>query len=220
MKRKARLKALELLHELSMMSTKHVNLSQIAREYGVSRQYIHRLIKNLVEKGFVVKTGEGYKLSEKGLWLISNAPEEYKEYKLEVYKLKIYKLENILQYYDNIIARLLKSEEKIEEIDYEEIKWTRDHAMTTFLIWLITFCLEAVLEANIEHIDDIERLKTQIEKKLDKLWNDKYKALAVRLAILMLTYREDEWKLIEALLYFIYQLPSIIYFLLKNKLVV
>jgi len=203
MKRKARLKALELLHELSMMSTKYVNLSQIARKYEVSRQYIHRLTKNLVEKGFVVKTREGYKLSEKGLWLISNAPKDYK-------------LEEYFTAYDNIIARLLKYEEKIEEIDYEEIKWTRDQAMTTFLIWLITFCLEAVLEANIEHIDNIERLKTQIEKKLDKLWNDKYKALAVRLAILMLTFREDEWKLIEALLYFIYQLPSIIYLFAKK----
>jgi len=57
---------------LMALSTGPVKPSQLAKEYGVTKQYVHKLLKKLEEEGIAMKTDKGYALTEKGELVAKN----------------------------------------------------------------------------------------------------------------------------------------------------
>lgn len=161
---------------LREMSTESVNLSRIAKRYGVSRQYIHKLVQKLVELGLIVKTGRGqYALTEKGRAYLENAP----KIKTENFDTTILLLRKGLEYFLSDEAM-----EKNPDIGVYFVQF----ALATFL----TFSLSAMAEASFEMVD------YRIDTALDKLWRGRLKWIASALAAMMIRCGDREWEFVKA----------------------
>jgi predicted transcriptional regulator len=161
---------------LREMSTESVNLSRIAKRYGVSRQYIHKLVQKLVELGLVVKTGRGqYALTEKGRAYLENAP----KIKMENFDTTIRLLRRGAEYFLSDEAM-----EKNPDIGIYFVQF----ALATFL----TFSLSAMTEASFKMAD------YRIDAALDKLWRDRLRWIASALAAMMIRCGNREWEFVKA----------------------
>jgi biotin operon repressor len=65
------IKLLNVFVLLKELSEKPQSFSDIARKYGVSRQYISKVAKPLLEAGIIESCEQGYRISEKGAVILS-----------------------------------------------------------------------------------------------------------------------------------------------------
>jgi len=80
---KAELRYIRILEELSKGDpSRPVKLAEVGRRLGISRQLVHKYVKDLAKEGYVEKVGRHYVLSNRGkalLELVSEASEMIKE---------------------------------------------------------------------------------------------------------------------------------------------
>lgn len=167
------LRDVDVLRELS---TGGVNLAEIARKYGVSRQAVLKHVKRLVEKGLVVKTSEGkYELSERGRALLEYAP-----------RIKREDVDYIIELLDKGIDYFLSSRGKT--INEDLGGYFVLYALHSFISVAIAVAASASLEINEKYVDE----------SLESLWREWLKPILGRLVAIMLVSREIEWEVIKA----------------------
>jgi len=166
------LRDLDVLRELS---TVEVNLAEIARKYGVSRQAVFKHVNKLVKKGLVDKLAEGrYVLSERGRALLEYAP-----------RTTVGDINRLVEFLDRGIDYFLSGSDKTTSIGLR-----RDFvfcALHAFTVIGIAAAANASLEIN----------ERNVNEKLEALWRDWLKPILARLVAIMLLSSEAEWKLIE-----------------------
>jgi predicted transcriptional regulator len=167
------LKDIDVLRELS---TDGVNLTKIARKYGVSKQAVLKHVKRLVEKGLIVKSRMGqYELSDKGRSLLEYAP-----------RVKVEDLNNMIEWLDKGIDYFLsRSEQNTSEGLGSYFVF---YALHSFIVMGIASVANASLEVNEKNVNE----------KLEVLWRDWLKPILWRLVGIMLASSEVEWEVIEA----------------------
>jgi predicted transcriptional regulator len=166
------LRDVDVLRELS---TGSVNLAEISKKYGVTRQYVHKRVKGLIERGFIVKTSRGrYELTETARSFIKNAP----EIKVENFEKTLNLLLKGIEYF---LER--KTREESTNIGVHFV----NYALAAFIAWSLSTIAEASFEMK----------KKEIERALDVLWSKKLKHVASALAAIMITCSDKEWEFIR-----------------------
>jgi len=167
-----KLRDIDLLRELS---TRSVNLAEISRKYGVTRQYVHKRVKGLIERGFIVKTSRGhYELTETARSFIKNAS----EIKVENFEKT---LDLLLKGIDYFLKR--KTREESTNIGVHFV----NYALAAFITWSLSTIAEASFEIK----------EKEIERALDNLWSRKLKHIALALAAIMIACSDKEWEFIR-----------------------
>jgi predicted transcriptional regulator len=169
---KRKVDPIEILKILDQMSTETVNLSHIAKRFGVSRQNIHKHMKRLFEKGFVTKDEKGhYILTERGRAFIRNAPKINSDDYSNIIKL----LERGIEYF---LER--KDVEKDQDIGVSFIYYS----LAVFFTYSIVAAAQTSLAIN----------ERNMEMLLERIWSDKLKDLFLRMSLIMAACEEREWE--------------------------
>ena len=169
---KRKVDPIEILKMLDQLSTEFVNLSHIARRFGVSRQNIHKHMKKLVEKGYVTKDEKGhYILTERGRAFIKNAP-----------KINSDDYSNIIELLERGIEYFLerKDVEKDQDIGVSFIYYS--------LAAFFTYSLVAAAQTS------LAISKRNMETLLERIWSDKLKDLFLTISLIMAACGEREWE--------------------------
>lgn len=167
------LRDLDVLRELS---TGEVNLAEIARKYGVSRQAVFKHVMRLVKKGLVYKSPEGrYVLSDRGRAFLEYAP-----------RTRIEDVDRIVELLDRGIDYFMSSSDKTTIVGLgSDFVF---YALHAFIVVGIAVAANASLEVN----------EKNAEEKLEALWRDWLKPILARLVAIMLLSSEAEWEVIRA----------------------
>jgi biotin operon repressor len=144
---------LNILRELSKASqARPVTLAEVGRRLGLSRQLVHKYVKELTKMGYVAKVGRYYVLTDRGKGVLDLASEKIAELR-EVYKA--------------LIAT-------ITEVGYGIVRKGGEFCVSldAYLAALVLFLLLSLCEASTV-IDPKSR-----DEVLDKLWTEELKGLA------------------------------------------
>jgi DNA-binding MarR family transcriptional regulator len=165
---------IDVLRELS---TGKVNLAEIGRKYGISRQAVLKHVKRLVKRGLVVKSPEGrYVLTDRGRALLEYAP-----------RTRVEDLDRIIELLDSGIDRFLST--KGGSTSGGIGSYFVLYALHSFIVVGIVAAARASLEIN----------EVNVENKLEALWRDWLKPVLGKLVAVMLASGVAEWEVIEAL---------------------
>jgi predicted transcriptional regulator len=173
----ARLSKHQLLRALS---TDPVKPSQFARECGVTKQYVHKVLKELRREGIVMKTDEGYVLTEKGKLIVKNL------------KIAVGLIEG-LKYFEDLVKVFSrwKSKGGVEKSEQERArnalisKWF----INALLGGGIMYFLSIVAQAYTENLNVNEKV---LDRRLDK-WSSELKYLVKILVKALRNCDVEEW---------------------------
>jgi predicted transcriptional regulator len=169
---KRKVDPIEILKILDQMSTETVNLSHIAKRFGVSRQNIHKHMKRLFEKGFVTKDEKGhYILTERGRAFIRNAPKINSDDYSNIIKL----LERGIEYF----------------LERKDVEKDQDIGVSFIYYSLAVFFTYSIVAAAQTSLAISER---NMEMLLERIWSDKLKDLFLRMSLIMTACGEREWE--------------------------
>ena len=164
---------IDILRELS---TGEVNLAEIAKNYGVSKQAVFKHVMRLVKKGLVVKSSSGrYVLSDRGRALLEYAP-----------RTRVEDVDSIMETLDGGIDYFMSGGDKATSEDLK--KHFIFYTLHTLTVMSIAAAANASLEVNEKNVED----------RLEALWRDWFKPILARLVAVMLLSSEAEWRIIEA----------------------
>jgi biotin operon repressor len=179
----------EICELFRRLSNGMVNQTQLAKELGVTKQAINKRIKKLIASGLIVVKSDGsFEFTEKGRFYLNNVCSVLQH---------VPDIESYLTHFDNVIENLLSIDKggvkDVNEYKLYEIWQTKCSALQTLLMWIIAIAFE--LSLGIE-VNDVEKVRKHLEKRLDKIWRNQLKPLLLRIALLMLTFGDYEWKLL------------------------
>jgi predicted transcriptional regulator len=172
----ARLSKHQLLRALSTGSVKP---SQFARERGVTKQYVHKVLKELRREGIVMKTDEGYVLTEKGKLIVKN--------------LKTADLIEGLKYLEALAKAfsLWKSKKGVEKSEQERARsvLVSKYFIDALLGGGVMYFLSIVAQAYTENLNVNEKV---LDRRLDK-WSSELKYLVKILVKVLRNCDVEEW---------------------------
>jgi DNA-binding MarR family transcriptional regulator len=144
---------LSILRELSKAGqAQPVTLAEVGRRLGLSRQLVHKYVKELARMGYVAKVGRHYVLTDRGKEVLDLASEKIAELR-EVFKALIAKITEVG------LGIVRKGGEFCVSLD-------------AYLAALVLYLLTSLWEASTV-IDPKSR-----DEVLDKLWTEELKGLA------------------------------------------
>jgi predicted transcriptional regulator len=195
-------KKVQIYELLYRISNGMVNQTQIAKELGVSKQAVNKRIKRLINSSLIaVKSNGSFELTDKGRFYLNSVSNILQH---------VPDIESYLAHFDVAIESLLNmGKSKVEgmnEYKLHEVLWTKCGALQTFLMWIIAIAFELML--GIEKVDDVEKVRKYIERRLNRIWHNQLKPLLLRIALLMLTLEEKEWKLLRFTFFNLYHYIS------------
>ncbi|NAZ13513.1 MAG: HTH domain-containing protein [Desulfurococcales archaeon] len=169
---KRKVDPIEILKILDQMSTGTVNLSHIAKRFGVSRQNVYKHMKRLFEKGFVTKDEKGhYILTERGRTFIRNAPKINSDDYSNIIKL----LERGIEYF----------------LERKDVEKDQDIGVSFIYYSLAVFFTYSIVAAAQTSLAISER---NMEMLLERIWSNKLKDLFLRMSLIMAACGEREWE--------------------------
>jgi DNA-binding MarR family transcriptional regulator len=180
--RKPRLTCDQLLYEISTLSVNYqakVNLSEIARRYGVSPQYVHKLAQKLKREGLV---DDQYRLTDKGREVVKSI-KTAKEKDLNIALAE-------LEYIADIFPRIREEVKRRfpDRSEYADIV-SRYLINGYFYEGLVIFLVIA-LEAYAKSLNVGEK---RLDRELDELWNSVLKRLIKLMVKILKNFDARDW---------------------------
>jgi biotin operon repressor len=185
---------------LAELDAKPQSFSDIARKYGISRKYVSKVAKPLLEAGIIESCEQGYRISTAGrvLYKLLTAIEEGKHY--------------IEGFTESIKDYLKEIEERDKQLKFMNPEELVEYYTTRidFLRWLLYkylfFSLLNILEL---YIDAKYHEKKSLDAHLEALWIGIIKPLISNLVKVLVKSSEIEWKTVIGPLYCSLQLALI-----------
>jgi len=197
-----RINVIKMVNELIKNGT--VNMSEIARRLGVSKQAVSKQVKELEASEIIKRRPDGgFELTKKGkVWLhLANPMSDfYRDEEFEAY------IRNLDEWINSLLTT--KGRDALSEVEVVQRARYVCSAFAYFLLWLLAKILEATI--GIERVDDVGKVMRLLEKRLSAALDKYMKPLLSRMAMILLALRSCEWKLAEHMYYIFYQLNALL----------
>jgi DNA-binding transcriptional ArsR family regulator len=185
---------------LAELDAKPQSFSDIARKYGISRKYVSKIAKPLLEAGIIEPCEQGYRISTAGrvLYKLLTAIEEGKHY--------------VERFTESIEDYLKEIEERDKQLKFMNPEELVEYYTTRidFLRWLLYkylfFSLLNILEL---YVGVKYHGKKSLDAHLKALWISIIKPLISNLVEVLVKSNEIEWKTVVGPLYCNLQLAVI-----------
>jgi DNA-binding Lrp family transcriptional regulator len=180
--RKSRLTCVQLLYDISTLfvnSFGRINLSEIARRYGVSPQYVHKLVQKLKKEGLV---DDQYRLTDKGreaLKSILTAKEKDLNIALAVLE---YIVDTFPRIREEVKRRFPDRSEYVDIVSQYLINGYFGEGLAVFLV--------IALEAYTKSLNVGEK---RLDRELDELWNSVLKRLIKLMVKILKNFDARDW---------------------------
>jgi DNA-binding MarR family transcriptional regulator len=180
--RRSRLTCDQLLHEISTLSVNllgRVNLSEIARRYGVSPQYVHKLAQKLKKEGLV---DDQYRLTDKGREALNSILiAKEKDLNIALAELE-YIMDIIREVREEVKRRFPDRSEYADIVSRYLINGYFGEGLAIFLV--------IALKAYAKSLNVSEK---QLDRELNRLWNSVLKRLIKLMVKILKNFDARDW---------------------------
>jgi DNA-binding Lrp family transcriptional regulator len=185
-------RSFDILRLLVELDAKPQSFSDIARKYGISRKYVSRVAKPLLEAGIIEPCEQGYRISTAGrvLYRLLIAIEEGKHY-----------MERFTESIENYLREVEERDKQLKSMNPKELVeyyTTRIDFLRWLLYKYLFFSLLNILEL---YIDAKFHEKKSLDAHLEALWIGVIKPLTSNLVKVLVKSSEIEWMTVIGPLY-------------------
>jgi biotin operon repressor len=185
---------------LAELDAKPQSFSDIARKYGISRKYVSRIAKPLLEAGIIESCEQGYRISTAGrvFYILFTAIVEGKHY-----------VEGFTKLIEDYLKEIEERDKQLKSMSSKELMeyyTTRIDFLRWLLYKYLFFSLVNILELS---MDAKYHGKKSLDAHLKALWIGIIKPLTSNLVKVLVKSGEIEWKTVVGPLYCTLQLALI-----------